>query len=314
MKKKLTAALCVVLILLMVAAVGGTFAYFFDEDGDANTMTVGTIEIVQNEEQRPIGTDGEHVAGALEAFQQMKRLLPAVYDLDQNADGDKDDENETLTTDGTIAYSKGNGKTFTGAVWYESIENEVDKIISVSNTGTEDAYIRTLIAMEDNADGDWTELINCLWCNTDGQMAVWPGYDSDGDGEIDKRLTIEVDGVTYTVAVCVYTSALPSGETSDPSLMQIMLDKSATNAFHDWAGEEYSVLALSQAVQAEGFQKYGSAVALNEAFGDVVNLSDANYDEVCEMVEGWFVNMVQKTTGGNNVIGGSLDADSTVVG
>lgn len=44
MKKK-TMALCLALVLIVVAAVGGTLAYFTDEDSKTNTFTMGNVNI-----------------------------------------------------------------------------------------------------------------------------------------------------------------------------------------------------------------------------------------------------------------------------
>lgn len=48
MKKK-TVSLCLVLALLVTAAIGGTMAYFTDTDSDKNVMTTGNVNIEQIE-------------------------------------------------------------------------------------------------------------------------------------------------------------------------------------------------------------------------------------------------------------------------
>ena len=76
MKKKLM-ALAVVAAMLAIAVVGGTLAYFTDEDEKTNTFTTAKIDISLNEQQR--GENG------LEAFEDDKVMLPVVgYD---EADG-----------------------------------------------------------------------------------------------------------------------------------------------------------------------------------------------------------------------------------
>ena len=66
MKKKLTASvLCLALLLIML--LGSTLAWFTDESGTTNTMTVGNVKIQQNE---------TNASGA--AFEQNQHMYPAV--------------------------------------------------------------------------------------------------------------------------------------------------------------------------------------------------------------------------------------------
>ena len=97
----------------------GTVAYLKDEKSINNTMTLGNvkIEIVEQE-----WNDNKT---ALVPFNQGKPLLPMVGALGW--------ENET--EDGG-AYRRLTGK------------NIVDKYVSVKNTGTASAYVRTFIALE----------------------------------------------------------------------------------------------------------------------------------------------------------------------
>lgn len=67
MKKKLT-ALALVICLLAVAVVGGTMAYFTDEDTKTNTFTTGDVVIEVREESDENGTP----------FTQDQKLLPGV--------------------------------------------------------------------------------------------------------------------------------------------------------------------------------------------------------------------------------------------
>ena len=61
-----------------------------------------------------------------------------------------------------------------------------------------------------------------------------------------------------------YKNVLPAGETTIPSLKQIYLDKTADNKVVEAYGEDFSIIALSQAVQANGFKS--AADALDTAF------------------------------------------------
>ena len=68
-KKVLVVALAISLIAL---AVGGTLAWFTDNESVTNTFVIGEIDIVQHEEEYNDET------GALQTFTQQQVLLPVV--------------------------------------------------------------------------------------------------------------------------------------------------------------------------------------------------------------------------------------------
>ena len=255
-------ALLLAAVLLVAASVMGTIAYLTDSDKDVNTMSAGNVYIVQNETDR----NGD-------AYQDGKKLIPAVYD-----DGG-------LSYDSTMNNTNGEGVL---QIWDASVENELDKVISVTNTGTEDAYIRTILLVENNAANTICEKVHTLWCNTDGQYAEWVTL---ADGTEDM---VTVGATTYSIAVCTYNTAIEAGKTSAPSLMQVFLDPTADNSWYDLLGAdgEFSIIAFSQAVQAQGFDT--AEAALNEAFGEV---SSAKVTE-------WLDATGIASTGADNVIGG----------
>ena len=73
MKKKIL-ALSVCVVMLAVAIVGGTLAYFTDTDAEVNTFTVGGVKIDLIEQQRG-EKDGTKV---LVPFEDGKNLMPIV--------------------------------------------------------------------------------------------------------------------------------------------------------------------------------------------------------------------------------------------
>ena len=246
MKKKiLIASLAVIMIVTAIA--GASLAYLQDTDHDKNTMTVGNVKIVQNETDR----NGD-------AFVEGQKLLPAVY-------------NE-LTKDLTITDT--NGKSID--VWGDSINNEIDKFVSVTNNGTESAYIRTIFAFETQRH---------YAAGTDEVVAdlqdVYIGF----NGSFDYlNRYIVVNGVEYALASYTYKGlngdgVIPAGATTESSLRQIFLAPTAGNEFYDFIGEEYDILALSQAVQTAGFDSADQA--LNAAFGDLATIEDS-------VLIGWF--------------------------
>ena len=235
MKKKLTAvALAVCMLAIML--VGASLAYFTDEsDVATNVMTLGNVTIEQYEKDQ----DGKD-------FEQDQPLFPMV-------DNRKDKE----------AYPVVNG-------YYDpAMNNVIDKIITVENTGLSDAYVRTIIAFETdtvyNADGTVYGDAHDVYIGVLGDFE----YLKDGEDFV----TITIGDEDYVLAVKVYEEALPgkaadgTTSTTEPSLKQFFLAPTAGNEVATLFGDEYTILALSQAVQTEGF---GSAAeALDTAFGAV---------------------------------------------
>ena len=117
--KKRTLLLVSCLVIALVTTLSGTLAYLADSDADVNVMTLGKVEITQNEQEWNADET------ELQPFSQEKPLLPVV--------GDPAWEN-TEEADG--AYRR------------LTMNNVVDKYVTVTNTGKSDAYVRTLIALE----------------------------------------------------------------------------------------------------------------------------------------------------------------------
>ena len=169
--------------------------------------------------------------GSLGEFAQNKPAYPAVGPIDWAANG--------VVVNGT-EY-----KVFT-----EELKNVVDKIVTVKNTGKSDAYVRTIIAIE-APDFDPNDLIH-INHNDDGVTMSAP-------------VTVTVGGVQYVIFEFVYTDAVAANAESAPSLVQVFLDAKATNEDCEAFGETWEIIALSQAVQVEGFAD--AKTALDTAFG-----------------------------------------------
>ena len=138
MKKIILLATAILLTVLI--AVGGTIAYFQDEDSDVNVITMGNVYIKQIEQER-------NANGELVDFTQAKPAYPVV---------------------GQIAWDN-NGLNINGTeykVFSSDLKNVIDKIVTVKNTGKGDAYVRTVIAIE-APEGDPNDLIH-VNVNSDG--------------------------------------------------------------------------------------------------------------------------------------------------
>ena len=252
-KKILAVAIAAIMILIALASV--SLAYLQDTDYDQNTMTVGNVKIEQIEQQRDENGD-------LVPFADDKKLLPAVY-YDNN-----------LTTNGTVTFADNNT---TQAIYDTTINNEVDKIVRVKNIGTEAAFIRTIILVENTNTNTILEKVHFLWNNSDGQEGKLLMNGND-------QVQVTVNTVTYSIYVCTYNTELEKGATTAPSLVQIYLDKTTDNSWYQRTGEKFDILVLSQAVQSAGFENMGAAKALDTAFGEV------NANNVTD----WFTNAIER--------------------
>ena len=236
-KLKKVLLMCTAYVLVAALAIGGTVAYLQDDDSDVNVMTLGNVSIRQNEEQRvDPSKNGTLTDADIEDFKQAKPIYPYV---DVNLNGAMRDDYEEIT------FPNGQtNKLFIG-------DNAIDKLVSVTNTGKTDAYVRTIIALEAP-----TDKIDLSFNSTDWKM-----------DKTASSYSIEVDGVKYDLFVCEYKNVLKPGETTPYSLMQIILDGTATNEDAAAYGNTYDILVVSQAVQAAGFAD--AETALNAGFGDI---------------------------------------------
>ena len=232
------------------------------------------MQIEQHEYQRATNADGSfqtatidnQTSYVLEAFKQGKALLPIVGDpsLPGNDPGYAGYDDTVVRM--TQVKSYGSMQVFAG-------KNAQDKFVTVENTGKNDAYVRTLVAIE-NGTGDASLIGTAARCvpadKADTNTAPWVSY---GIGNI------TVDGNNYTLFEYVYRGAsdvsrhvngiLPAGDTTYPSLCQVYLKSAATNEDMeklDGNGNgTLDILVLSQAVQTAGFAD--AATALDTAFG-----------------------------------------------
>lgn len=233
MKKKIVAFMLVI-AMLAIAIVGGTMAYFTDYESAKNVMTMGNVDIEQIELERC-------PTGGLQPFTQGKILLPMG--------GDTDWAEEKITVNGDSF------KVFAS-------ENALDKIVTVKNNGNSDAYVRTIVALEA---GKTEAEADSLWYNN---LAV--SDNSDGTQVIceDNDLYVKIGDTWFIIVVYTYGDAIAAGTESVPSLTGVGLYAETTKEDVANLEGDYSVLVLSQAVQASDMGSDAGA-ALDLAFGDV---------------------------------------------
>ena len=221
------------LVLSLALATGGTLAYLSDTDADVNTMTLGSVYIVQNEQERD-------AQGDLVPYTQDKPLYPAVFDGD------------------SIPWAPAEKwPTKDDQAWKVVADNElvIDKFVTVTNTGKSEAYVRTFIAYEgDETYGPNGDFIHIVHNTTNVDPAII--FKDHG--------VITVDGVAYTVFSYTYPTALQPRDTTIPSLKQVYMNKDANNDVVAKYGEKYEIRVVSQAVQTNGFAD--AQTALDQAF------------------------------------------------
>lgn len=256
MKKKILAiVLCVA--MLAIAIVGGTMAYFTDTKTATNVMTTGNVKIVQNEQER-------NAAGELVPFSDNHKLVPYTG---------------SVGTTG-VANAYGTSATINGVAYnmFDQSKNAIDKIVTVTNEGTEEAYIRTLFAFEvpEDYENDPLEFIMDRTLNLVSAVSI--------KAPDEPVRTFELGTETYVVCYSYYPneSKLAAGATSVPSLRQVYLNAKVDNEWYDMVDGEYKILVLSQAVQTQGFED--AETALNTAFGDLEDTAKVTSD----VLAAWF--------------------------
>ncbi len=263
-KMKKTLLLAFSFVLVAVVSVTSTIAYLSAQDSAVNVMTSGKVDIELIEQQR----DGK---GGLEEFTQGKELLPLVG----SAQGEKD----------KFGMPKAN--------------NYVDKIVTVKNTGANDAWVRILVGFPTALDHEDASKMALHWND---------GYNFNAEGNFDGTeknndwaagmldYTITIDGVEYNIYTFTYKTALASGEeTASPAITGFYLDKGVnydadkdvyTITYADGTTKELNgfdgnvvIPVIAQAVQYGGFET-SSTTAFEEAF-------PATSDNVTK----WFTNL-----------------------
>lgn len=259
MKKKLT-LIVVAVVLVAAIAIGGTLAYFTDTDDATNVFTTGNVSIDLLEKQR----DGE---GGFEDFEQGKKLVPIVG----SAQGEKDEHGMPIAA------------------------NYVDKIVSVGNTGTNDAWVRIILAIPVDLSNpaDKSPAQNILHWNygsyqkEDGTWATtyaskWDWFKK-GTKELNYVIASDDTGRTYEVYTTYYNTVLGSYATTENAIIGFYLDKNLDcsvdeNGDTTWIftykkdGETktmelaydistITVPVIAQAIQADGFDNYFDAFA-----------------------------------------------------
>lgn len=247
MSKRKILMLALSVCMVAILAVGGTLAYFVDTDSADNVFTVGNVDIKLNEEGFGL-KDDEYREELAE-----KILVPVTYD----EDGER------------IA------------------DNVLDKIVTVTNTGTNDAFVRIHYAIpaclvdpymsyNDSLHVNFTRdsIVAGEWCwHIDN--AAGAGWVDNG-AEYNQCYKTNIGGVDHWVWVVTYRTKLAKDETTaTPAITQFYLDAKVTNEkiaeFNEIiGGAEWTIKVIAEGAQADGFDTGAPTdayTALNTAFG-----------------------------------------------
>lgn len=266
MKKKIL-SICLAAVIAVMAITGASLAYLTDTDGADNVFTVGNIKIQQNEQERTETGLGD--------FTPNQTIVPAVLP-------ETTTKEDVTVNDYTVKIR-------------DNVANYVDKIISVTNTGKSDAYVRTFIAIPtagyDSNNAAYNEWLH--WngvSNTDTNPNngwMWGtkenGVEWPGNTDTWNCFTQIIDGVEYMVYVATNVDILENGKATAPCFVGFYLDPrvdceetdEGLNYFITIDNQKYDLGDISnleikvatQAVQADGFAD--AWTALDSAFGTV---------------------------------------------
>ena len=193
MKKKIL-AFAMVFALAAVAVVGGSLAYFTDEDETENTFAVGNVNISMIEQQR-----NEQNPDMLSPYVDGSTLIPVVENEKESpviTNGDNDETNDVaLPSEANYA-------------------NYIDKIVRVSNTGKSQAYVRAFIAIPSSIDA----------FTLDGGLHLSLGESKSWEDLIPAG-TATINSIKYNVYSRINSEIVESWTTTSPAYSGIYLDK-----------------------------------------------------------------------------------------
>ena len=193
MKKKIL-AFAMVFALAAVAVVGGSLAYFTDEDETENTFAVGNVNISMIEQQR-----NEQNPDMLSPYVDGSTLIPVVENEKESpviTNGDNDETNDVaLPSEANYA-------------------NYIDKIVRVSNTGKSQAYVRAFIAIPSSIDA----------FALDGGLHLSLGESKSWEDLIPAG-TATINSIKYNVYSRINSEVVESWTTTAPAYSGIYLDK-----------------------------------------------------------------------------------------
>ncbi len=240
MKKKII-TLCLVVALAATAIIGGTLAYFTDNDQATNTFAVGGVAIDLHEANK---AETPAVDEAYHEWLKDQVLMPG--------------DNKTNTVAKRV-YVENTGKSDAYVRVHIAIPSVLDSAQPDFDASKNLLHFNNTEASM--AEGKWN------WGTK--EVAGRTGYV--GSGDTWNMYTTTVDGISYNVYVVTYENPLASKAVTDDAIHQVYLYKDVTNEDIEKAnavlGETWNVLVFAEGGQVEGFDD--AFTALNTQFGAV---------------------------------------------
>ncbi len=247
-----------VFLLIVVGAVVGTLAYLTDRDAKTNVFTIGDINIELLEYERT-DVENKNEAATVKEFEDNKPLIPGVIqsDFDYTADGSAYVD---WTAEGKADYQS--------PIWDPAdINNELDKMVFIKNTGTNSAYVRTFLAFEAGAYTSFEQFSEKVHLNLNDKDWTWKW----------EPYIAKIGNEKYFIATATYNYVLEPGTLTEISLAQIALDPSATNLDVNAFGKTYNVPIIAQGIQTASFSD--PFTALKTGFGDDIPFEGITFDK-----------------------------------
>ena len=179
----------------------------------------------------------------------------------------------------------------TGSAQAGTLKNGIEKEVYVTNTGSEDVYVRVHIAIPtilDDGDPSFDASENVLHFNYNTENVaegLW-NWSNSVDGTTGNNwnfYTTNINDVEYNVYVVTYETALKQNDTTVNAIHQVYLDSETTNKditdIKAAIGDEWFIYVAAEGTQAEGFAD--AYEALNTAFGDP---TDAAYTAIVDWI------------------------------
>ncbi len=244
-------------ILVIAISIGATLAYLKDEATADNVMTVGKVGIELLEYER-VDTETKDNDYLVKNFENGKPLLPAVVEKGFSYDFSESDTAHVKWDHDSEGNEIKSG--YTSPIWDPAkINNEVDKMVFVRNTGDYSAYVRVFFAFEAGNYTTKTLFDDMIHINLNDNDSEWKW-------EWIPFLATDKDEHNYFIALATYQKPLAAESVTEISLSQIALDSNASNADVDAFDKTYNVLVHAQGIQSDGFGDVPED-ALIEGFG-----------------------------------------------
>ncbi len=246
-----------VIVLIIVGSVWGTLAYLTDKETKTNTMTIGNVDIELLEYERT-ALESKNEDAAVQPFTQGTPLYPAVTE----------DDFDYSKYNAYVDWEQIGKSEYQSNIWDPAdINNELDKMVFVKNTGDNSTYVRVFFAFEAGAYTNLDQFNEKVHLNLNTTDWTWKWEPN----------IAKIGKEKFFIATATYKYPLEAGDFTKISLSQISLDPTATNADVKAFNGEYNVPIFAQAIQTASFSD--PVTALETGFGNDIPFEGITFDK-----------------------------------